>query len=154
MKKKRSLAAPRRKKFLINPRFQLTCVYYMSAISGIAITILYLSNFYFFWKFQKMGADLGIPGNSVFFQFIGGQRVLMNDITVITSIVLLILIFIVGILFSHRISGPIHRLETHMRRIADGTGHDHVRFRKSDYFPELAEAFNLAIDKVTKGKKS
>jgi methyl-accepting chemotaxis protein len=153
MKKKAlSLSALRRKKFLINPRFQLTFIYYMTAISGIAITVLYLSNSYFFWRFQKMGVDLGIPQASAFFQFLAKQRVLMNHITVVTSIILLILILVVGILFSHRISGPIHRLETHMRKIADGTGHDHVRFRKSDYFPELAEAFNLAIDKVTRKK--
>lgn len=139
-----------RKKFLINPRFQIIFMIFMGGISFIAVAIFYCANLSFFWKFQKMGIDLGLPAGSPFFRYLNQQQSLMRQVALITSVILCVVIFIVGLLFSHRICGPLYRVEKHMRSIGAGEKMTPLKFRKGDFFPEIASAFNSMVPPESK----
>jgi signal transduction histidine kinase len=59
-----------------------------------------------------------------------------------------ILVFIIGIFFTHRIAGPIYKMKKHLRLIRDGHTTDDLYFRKGDHFQELADEFNKTIHKI------
>ena len=140
----------KRKKVLINPRFQLKFILFSTLVSLFAILVMYLSCYYFFWELRHLGRQLGLPSESVFFQYIETQQSVMNGITVVTSSVLFFGIFLVGLVYSHRIAGPVFRLERHMRGIASGKELTKIKFRTKDYFPELAEALNEMVVRLKK----
>ena len=138
----------KRKKVLINPRFQLIFILFTVLISLFAVLIMYMSSFYFFWKLGQVGIGLGLPSDSVFFEYIMNQKMMMNHITGVTSVLLFSVIFVAGLFYSHRIAGPLLRLERHMRSIAGGRELSKIKFRRGDLFPELSVAFNEMCKKV------
>lgn len=146
---KKNINRPR-KKLIINPKFQFFFMFFMSFVSFIAISISYLSSFSFFWKLKQLGIKLGIPNGSPFFQYIEQQEVLFGKILFGSSIGLFLLALVIGVIFSHRICGPLLRLEKHMLRIASGKEIAKIHFRKMDFFPEIATAFNAMMDRVLK----
>ena len=60
----------------------------------------------------------------------------------------LLLMAVAGILLSHKVSGPLYRLHHDMLRNADGAEAKPVKFRKGDYFQELADAYNKQLEKL------
>lgn len=67
---------------------------------------------------------------------------LLNDLCI------MLLIIVVGILATHRIAGPVYRIEQDIRRVLAGETGVVVRFRGSDAFPGLAERVNELIERV------
>ncbi|MEM1304614.1 MAG: hypothetical protein AAGG46_06940 [Planctomycetota bacterium] len=66
----------------------------------------------------------------------------------IASMVLLPLVLFDALRFSHRFAGPLHRLINEARRLADGQTLQPVKFRRNDYWTELATEFNRVSDEV------
>ena len=56
--------------------------------------------------------------------------------------------FIICIFFSHKVAGPLYKLNQYLLKIANDEHVDEIRFRKGDYFPELADSFNNAVEKL------
>lgn len=59
-----------------------------------------------------------------------------------------VLIFSFLIFVTHRVAGPIYKLQKYLRGIREGTENDKLYFRKGDYFPEVAEDVNLTIESL------
>ena len=145
-------SAPRkknaRKAYLINPDFQLRFVTFVLSIAIAAILVFYIANLYFFWNFISVGKELNFPPDPAFFRFIAEQRRAMNAIFAATSAVVFLFIVGGGILLSHRVAGPLHRLRGHLDRISETGELKAVSFRKGDFFPELPQAFNRCVDRL------
>lgn len=60
----------------------------------------------------------------------------------IASLFTLPLIIVDAIRVSHRFAGPMKRLRNSMRGLASGETVDLIRFRKGDFWHDLAEEFN------------
>ncbi len=73
--------------------------------------------------------------------------VLFNDI------VLMILLIVSGIFFTHSIAGPVFRVLRDIDRVLAGEKGVRVRFRRGDAFPELAEKVNELIELATKRRE-
>src|SRR5690606_12898419 len=101
-----------------------------------------------FLVFEQKGRDLSLPPEHVFFKFIHAQKQEMLIIFAITSVIVVTLIVWHGVRFSHRIAGPLYRLNTDMRQMAKDGKVRNIRFRKGDYFLELPDAFNALLDKI------
>ena len=56
-----------------------------------------------------------------------------------------------SIKLSHRFAGPIYRLRTTIRSIAEGNPAPQLKFRKTDYWHDLAEDFNTMVQRLSKG---
>lgn len=140
----------KRKIYLINPKFQLTFGCWNIIISLTVIGVLYLANFSFFWTFYEKGRALGLPSDHIFFQFISRQESLLNIIYLATSAVVFLILVVTSIILSHKVAGPLYRLNKHMEGITQsGQPIQDVKFRKGDFFPELATSFNAMIARVS-----
>jgi hypothetical protein len=137
--------ASSRKLFLINPRFQLVFMGYTALIAVFAIGIFYAANLYFFSDFVKTGQAIGLPPDHVFFQFISNQKLVMNQIFAVTAGLVAVVLAVGGLFFSHRIAGPLYRLNQHMREVALGRTTQGVHFRDGDFFLEVAESYNSQL---------
>jgi hypothetical protein len=63
--------------------------------------------------------------------------------------VFLLPVFIVDtIKISHRFAGPVYSLRRALREIADGKPPRKLKFRKYDFWHELAEDYNAALSKL------
>ncbi|MGK5085451.1 hypothetical protein WDW37_19355 [Bdellovibrionota bacterium FG-1] len=138
-------AASGRRKLLINPQFQLAFLAYTLGISALIIGFFYAADAYFFWKFHQLGEGLGLPSNHVFFQFLAEQQGTKNFYYGISAAVALTFLTIWGLVLSHRVAGPLYRLKKHLIRVAQGETISDVRFRKNDFFQEVADAYNLQM---------
>lgn len=60
-----------------------------------------------------------------------------------------VFVFLVGgVYLSHKIAGPVHRIRTYLRDLADGrTAPQRIRLRKYDFFADLAESLNRFQEK-------
>lgn len=72
----------------------------------------------------------------------------------IVASVILLPIFIYDILkLSHRIAGPLERLNAEMNKLAEGESVTPLKFRDGDYWSELAEKFNKLAAQVQAERK-
>lgn len=144
----------KRKHFFINPRFQFIFILFTVSLCLLNTFLFYLNNYLFFHRFQSLGQSFGISPQDPFFQFISEQQIIMSGMFIVTSFVDLVLILSLGTLFSHRVSGPLYRLKIHLQSLSVGEVKptQEVRFRKGDFFPELAESLNSYLKKVESDK--
>lgn len=56
--------------------------------------------------------------------------------------------FVLGILISHRVAGPLVKLRKHFENVAqDAQNETSVHFREGDLFKDVATAYNLRFEK-------
>ena len=139
-----------RKVYLINPRFQLRITTYFILLALINILVFYGCVYYFFDIFSSKGIEIGLPENHVFFMFIEDQVSQMTSIFIVMSILTIFILLIAGIFISHRIAGPMYRLNMDLRGMAEKKELKMLKFRKKDFFQEIPEAFNLVVDSFKK----
>ena len=64
------------------------------------------------------------------------------------------LTFFICVFFSHKIAGPLYKLQKHLRLLREGEHPGKLFFRKGDYFPELADDINETFDHMEDSYKS
>ena len=65
-----------------------------------------------------------------------------------------VIVFSSIIFITHRIAGPIYKLQKYLRGIREGSKSDRLYFRKGDYFLDLAQDINLTIESLQNYKNS
>jgi len=60
---------------------------------------------------------------------------------------LLVVALFVGIYLSHKIIGPIHRLEGAVKKMGEGDLSQHIFLRRGDEFAKLSQNLNILIEK-------
>jgi len=137
----------RRKKLLINPSFQLRFMGYIGLALFIGLSVLYVSNFYYYDLLIAEGNDLGLDPDHPYFSFIDDQRTLLTQVYLGVSSVVFILLMAFGLVLSHRIAGPLHHMQRVMRLVRHSEGGGaRVHLRKGDFFPEFEDIINETID--------
>lgn len=63
----------------------------------------------------------------------------------INNLFMLIVISVIGIIYSHRIAGPVYRMSRQLRRVLDGERGVHITLRKRDALHDLAARINSLI---------
>lgn len=140
----------KRRQYLVNPGFQLRFMLYISIAVSIGLIILYLSNYFYFDVLVSEGQELGLDPSHPYYEFIQDQRRLLNRTYLIVSMAVFIGLMIFGLFLSHRVAGPIYRIESYMKQVAKGENDLRpVRLRKGDFFPEIAGIVNDAIDQIS-----
>ena len=142
-----------RKKWIINPKFQIGFILKVNLVFALVIFIFYAANLHFFRVYMQLGKKIGLPESHIFFVFIKDQFHQMNSIFIITSVSVFVGVCLLGALFSHRIAGPLYRLNKHFLEIANGKPVSEVHFRDTDYFQELAESYNKHLHSITENNR-
>lgn len=128
------MATPIQKKLLI--------LIFTSAVipAGIAVAALY------YLIFNLMAWQIGIP-EAIAYNLIPVVRK-VNLIIFITIPIALLLIWFLALELSHRIAGPLFRLEKELdERIAGKTGGGEIKLRKKDELKNLTDKINKLINK-------
>ncbi len=139
-------------KFIINPKFQFKMVLLFLLISVMNNVIFYTAVHLFFNQAQSGAASMGIPEAKPFYDFIMNQKNEMNFNLIIVLVLSTLLMFFIGITLSHKIAGPLYRLNLHFRNMANDSTLKKIHFRKGDFFNEIAveESFNKFVDDYNK----
>ena len=84
-----------------------------------------------------------------------GDESFYNSVNIYFIIKVLILLVLGSILIgglslfaSHKIAGPIFRLNSSLKNLAKGKYEERLKFRKNDYFQEVADNFNRMAESV------
>lgn len=140
-----------RSHYLINSKLQLTLVFYFMMI-GLAVGIGS------YWQLARAiqgsikGINEGIPGIDVqslplLLESLQGDLLRQQAIS---SLAGLMAIFLGGILISHRIAGPLYRIESAMKAYVEKGDQSEVHLRKNDFASSLAALYNQLIKKASK----
>jgi len=80
---------------------------------------------------------------------LAGQRLLsVLPSLLINDLVIMALLIVAGIFLTHRVAGPVFRVQSDIDKVLAGEKNVRVRFRRHDAFPELAEKVNKLIERI------
>lgn len=140
-----------RRQYLINPAFQIRFILYTVGVALFAVIAVYLTSNYFFWSFQEKGREIGLAEGHVFFTFLDQQQAYMNRLLLGLAGLFVLGLSFWGLILSHRVAGPLHRLHNHMWQVARGEVTTPLNFREKDFFQDLTNAYNAQLDYLKNG---
>ena len=73
---------------------------------------------------------------------------------ILLQVLFLGITLLISIFVSHRIAGPLYKLNRYLKEAATGNLQGDLQFRKSDHFKELAESYNEMVNHVQEKLKT
>ena len=139
------------KNIMINPAYQMR---YIGWLTGTGLTLVLMNSltFYLFTKENySLLVDLGPMTDEAKQQLYSelGQIIMY---LVLGSTIFLILVTLVGLIFSHRTAGPLYHFKRVFSEIKNGNPKARVRLRPTDDFQEVADTFNEMMDVLEKSQ--
>ncbi len=133
----------KRKQYLVAKKFQLKYV-------GLILLLMFLtaalcSYVVYYTSMLMMGAKLANvypQGRLLYIVKAVNFRILLSVILVTP------LVGVMGIFLSHRIAGPIYRMEKFLRNMADGDFSSRLVLRQNDELKNLADGINYLSDSL------
>ena len=130
-----------RRKKLIRPKLQLWLVGSFVGLAGLALLLQFLVlSFRLTSELSKLDGASG--------QLAGEVPGMMLQVLVVSMAVLLPIIFVLGVLMTFRIAGPIYRFESFLASVARGEQIGPCKIRKGDKLQNLCELINEATEPV------
>lgn len=140
----------KRFRWLIYPKFQMTLILANIGLVSLCMLVFGLELLRTFNNLKDIGRNINLPANHAFFNFIDWQ---LNSILVTLAAAYLLAIglsTLATLVISHRLAGPIVRMKGHFQEIAQtGQAQKRLSFRKRDFFGDLPEVINQALDKIS-----
>ncbi len=138
----------RRKRYFIKSGLQAR--YLRLILLAVALPTFLFAFCLYYLIFYLMAEQLGIP-ESIAYNItpVLGK---INFILLLGLPVIAVALLLWGLLISHRIAGPIYRLEKELDKISKGDFSLRIKFRKKDELASIAEGINKVLDKI-EGKK-
>lgn len=131
----------KRRIFLINKKFQFRFSFYVCswifALSLVYPLMMY-NLFDFFIKYMESR-----PIDISAIVAIRSTRSDLIWVLIALQILFLLITLLISMFMSHRIAGPLYKLNKHLIDVKDGKLIDDLKFRKNDHFKELADSYNL-----------
>ncbi len=131
-----------RKIYLINPKFQIRFSVYA------CLMVFLTSIIYPFSIYELMGtivAHFSLKSPEIAAHY-SEKRDALILFLILLHLGITALTFFICIFFSHRIAGPLYKLQKHLRLMREDAHPDKLFFRKGDYFQELATDVNDTFD--------
>lgn len=139
-----------RKKWIVHLPFQSNIILFGVSVAMVALGFAYLSILVFFWKCYDVLQEVGIGVGHPVYRFLVEQQNYLGFIFSIAAFCSITVGALIGLVISHRVAGPLKRLNDQFLEMAAGCVPRSIEFRKNDYFKELAAAYNEWI--VSNGK--
>ncbi len=118
---------------------------------SMVIPLIFAVGCLYYLIFTIMAEQIGIP------EYIA-QNILpvigkINVILLIGVPPLFLILILWGIVLSHRLAGPMERLERDVKKISEGDYSKRIKVRKSDDIKPLVDALNILLDKMEGTKR-
>ena len=130
--------------YLIDPKAQLKIV---SLLAGVAIIASILICAIAYERLIKLGVlfnGSGVPIALLPEAFRDMANSLMDRL--IAIVLLMVVVFgVLGVLLTHRVAGPIWKLQSELKKILRGEDVHPIHFRKHDEFKELPDLINKLV---------
>ncbi|NDG84190.1 MAG: hypothetical protein EBX52_04025 [Proteobacteria bacterium] len=139
-----------RANYLINPRFQWMIIRWALLISLLNSLIFILACYAFFRRLIVAGIQLNISPDAPYFQVLMNEKARMVLIFSLTTFLSICMILGFGVYLSHRIAGPIFNLKRYLKENDPNGDLPDLKFRKQDFFQELAVDFNAFKSKINR----
>lgn len=140
----------RRKKIFANRHVQLK--YLVLLIVSMVVPLLFAIGCLYYLIFTVMAEQLGIPESIAYNLFPVVEKI--NSILAIGLPPLFLLLIWWGTVLSHRIAGPLERIEKELNKITHSHDFSHrIHLRKSDDVKPLADAINRLLDSLHRKAK-
>lgn len=131
-----------RKIYLINPSFQYRLSFFASILVFVT-GLIYPFTIYILLSAISANFALNNPEIASYYT---EKRDLLILLLIGLHLGFSILTFFMCIFFSHRIAGPLYKMQKHLRAIREGLNPGNLFFRKGDYFQDVADDLNATID--------
>lgn len=138
------MAYQKRKQYFIKGPIQSRYLI-LTVISMIVPTIVVAGGLYYL-QVTLMAKELALP--EIIYAHLVPVLKQINIYLAISLPIVFIVIFVYGVLISHRLAGPIFRLEKDLDRIIAGDHSVRIRFRQQDSLDSLAARINRVLDKL------
>ena len=131
------MADYKRRKKLIKPRLQLRLTAVFVGLSGLSLLLQYV-----LFQNRLHGAAIQLPNDgAVLLSMTNG---LLAEVLLTSFLVFLPLTFLVGVMTTFRIAGPLYRFEVFLERLRRGERPEDFRLRKNDQLHEFADLLQAA----------
>jgi len=134
-----------RSRILINNRFQLKFSLYITTWLFI-LSMVYPVIIYFIFDFFIHYAEKKVADSSV--QLLVQLKGEILWYLVAFQAIFLVVTFLISLFVSHRIAGPLFKLKNYMSKAKEGKLQEHLKFRKNDHFPEMADEYNEMVNSL------
>lgn len=132
------LAVYKRSIFVINPQFQYKISIIICSIVFLGSLIYPVSIYELFEKIAAMHPEK--------ISDIQSNRDQLFYILVLIQLAYLGIVFVVTLFMTHKIAGPMYKLQKFLQEIRAGKEYKPIFFRKGDHFQEVAEDINQTIE--------
>ena len=133
----------KRKKKFIGSSFQKKLLLLIFASAIIPTSIVTAALYYLI--FNLLAWQIGIP-EAIAYNLIPVVRKI-NLIILVSLPIVFSFIWLIALELSHRISGPLFRLERELGERLAGKGHGHIKLRPKDELRALVDKINKLINK-------
>lgn len=123
--------------------------YLVLIVLSILLPILILGACLYYLIFQIMAEQLAIPESIAYNLFPVVNKINMLLLVGIPPIMLILVIW--GAVLTHRLIGPLERLEEDLKKISKGDYSIRLKLRKDDDLKPIADVVNGIIAKLIKG---
>lgn len=137
-----------RRKLLIYPRFQLMLILINVLIFLGAFVFIFAHAYFAYSKLHAMGVQVQLPPTHGYFKFIDMQSSLLYNYLAIAGGVSLVVTSLITLLLTHKLVGPLYRLQTYFNDMGDTGTFAPISFRKGDFLQELPVAINKGLDRI------
>jgi methyl-accepting chemotaxis protein len=149
----------KRKTYFIDKKFQVKMI---TTVVGLILGAILLSGIlsYSFAMYLERQSDV---------QFYGTSDGSINDMIAISSMFIVkpvvtraliaggllsvIISTVFMLMYSHKLAGPVYRLEKHLEGMTEGDYSKELKFREKDEFTHLADVVNRLQDKLKEEKE-
>lgn len=139
----------KRRRFLVKKGMQFR--YLGLILISVVLPVLLVGSCLYWLIFSMMAQQLGIPESIAYNLSPVISRV--NATLIVGLPVLLLLLLAWGLLLSHRIAGPIYRLERELDRIArEGDFSVRLKLRRKDELGSIAGGINKVLERIQREK--
>ena len=131
-------------RFITNNKLQLK--FLALILLSIMIPLFVVGGCLYYFIFQIMAEQLAIP-ESIARNLIPVLHKI-NFLLLVSLPPVIILIFVVAALLTHRVTGPLWRLENDLKKISEGDYSVRLKIRKDDDLRPVVDIINKIIDRL------
>jgi len=134
----------RRRRFLIKKGLQFRYIGIVFALALLASIVTGYTVFATGWTFLGEKLANVYPQGRLVYVFRVTNLMLIRNLLFVSP-----LIFILGLLFSHKIAGPVYRIEKSIYEISKGNLAVRVKLRRGDELWDLADIINAMVESIS-----
>jgi len=132
----------RRKRYFVKKKLQTKYIVFVLLAMILPTLVCGGALYYLIW--QTVADEIAIPEAISTSLIPALNRV--NTILVIAIPLVFLIMLILSILISHKIAGPLFRLEKELKEIAKGDYSRKIKLRPNDELKEIADGINEILD--------